>query len=55
GNTIVYSKYAGTEIQFNGADHILLKEDDVIGLLSTEDIKDLKPVNEPNLICPSRY
>ncbi|EFJ28704.1 hypothetical protein SELMODRAFT_147159 [Selaginella moellendorffii] len=50
GNTIVYSKYAGTEIQFNGADHILLKEDDVIGLLSTEDIKDLKPVNDRVLI-----
>ncbi|KAJ7543175.1 hypothetical protein O6H91_09G028000 [Diphasiastrum complanatum] len=50
GDTIVYSKYAGTELQFNGADHLLLKEDDIAGLLSGDDIKDLKPINERVLI-----
>eukprot|EP00246_Nothoceros_aenigmaticus_P016890 TRINITY_DN7911_c0_g1_i1.p1 TRINITY_DN7911_c0_g1~~TRINITY_DN7911_c0_g1_i1.p1 ORF type:complete len:289 (+),score=53.69 TRINITY_DN7911_c0_g1_i1:99-869(+) len=50
GNSIVYSKYAGTEVEFDGADHLLLKEDDVIGLLESEDVKDLQPLNDRVLI-----
>lgn len=50
GAKVVYSKYAGTEIEFNGVDHLLLKEDDIVGLLETDDMKDLKPVNDRVLI-----
>lgn len=50
GAQVVYSKYAGTELEFNGSNHLLLKEDDIIGILETEDIKDLKPMNERVLI-----
>ncbi|XP_024534889.1 20 kDa chaperonin, chloroplastic-like [Selaginella moellendorffii] len=50
GDMVVYSKYAGTEVQFDDAEHVLLKEDDLIGFLSTDDIKDLKPLNERVLI-----
>ncbi|KAJ7546302.1 hypothetical protein O6H91_08G034600 [Diphasiastrum complanatum] len=50
GDTVVYLKYAGTEVLFDGVDHLLLKEDDIVGLLSGEDIKDLKPINERVLI-----
>eukprot|EP00249_Psilotum_nudum_P006910 c20152_g2_i2 orf=181-939(+) len=50
GSKIVYSKYAGTEIEFNGINHLLLKEDDILGLLETDDIKDLKPLNDRVLI-----
>eukprot|EP00270_Netrium_digitus_P018460 TRINITY_DN702_c0_g1_i1.p1 TRINITY_DN702_c0_g1~~TRINITY_DN702_c0_g1_i1.p1 ORF type:complete len:263 (+),score=77.31 TRINITY_DN702_c0_g1_i1:109-897(+) len=50
GSNIVYSKYAGTEIDFAGAPHLLLKEDDVVGMLSGENIKDLKPMNDRVLI-----
>eukprot|EP00850_Spirogloea_muscicola_P008555 SM000045S16300 [mRNA] locus=s45:733884:735137:+ [translate_table: standard] len=50
GSKIVYSKYAGTEVEFDGAEHLLLKEDDVIGLLSSDDIEDLKPLNDRVLI-----
>ena len=50
GANIVYSKYAGTEIEFNGVDHLLLKEDDIVGLLDTDDIKDVKPLNDRVLI-----
>lgn len=47
---IIYTKYAGTEVEFNGEDHLLLKQDDIVGILETDDIKDLKPVNNRVLI-----
>ncbi|KAH1056955.1 hypothetical protein J1N35_035020 [Gossypium stocksii] len=46
GAQVIYSKYAGTEVEFSGANHLLLKEDDIVGLLETDDIKDLKPLND---------
>lgn len=50
GTQVVYSKYAGTEVEFNGANHLILKEDDIVGILETDDIKDLKPLNDRVLI-----
>ncbi|KAF6174295.1 hypothetical protein GIB67_040788 [Kingdonia uniflora] len=50
GSQVVYSKYAGTEVDFNGSKHLILKEDDIVGILETEDIKDLKPLNDRILI-----
>ncbi|KAH9290447.1 hypothetical protein KI387_034564 [Taxus chinensis] len=50
GAKIVYSKYVGTEIDFHGVDHLLVKEDDIIGILETDDIKDLKPLYDQVLI-----
>jgi len=56
GAQVVYSKYAGTELKFNDADHLILKEDDIIGILDSDDVKDLKPLNDRILIkvCLSR-
>jgi chaperonin GroES len=50
GTQIVYSKYAGTEVEFNGTNHLILKEDDIVGILETDDVKDLKPLNDRVLI-----
>lgn len=52
----MYSKYAGTELKFNDADHLILKEDDIIGILDSDDVKDMKPLNDRILIkvCLSR-
>ncbi|KAG8376256.1 hypothetical protein BUALT_Bualt09G0044200 [Buddleja alternifolia] len=50
GTKVVYSKYAGTEVEFNGSNHLILKEDDIVGILDTDDIKDLKPLNDRVLI-----
>ena len=50
GKNVVYSKYAGTEIEFNGVSHLLLKEDDIVGILETDDIQDLQPLNDRVLI-----
>ncbi|KAF8016465.1 hypothetical protein BT93_H1857 [Corymbia citriodora subsp. variegata] len=46
GSQVVYSKYAGTELEFNGSTHLILKEDDILGILETDDVEDLKPLNE---------
>ncbi|KAF2925646.1 hypothetical protein DAI22_06g068000, partial [Oryza sativa Japonica Group] len=50
GAEVVYSKYAGTEVQFNDTKHLILKEDDIIGVLETDDVKDMKPLNDRVLI-----
>lgn len=50
GSQVVYSKYAGTEVDFNGSSHLILKEDDIIGILETDDVKDLKPLSDRVLI-----
>lgn len=50
GAQVVYSKYAGTEVEFNGSKHLILKDDDIVGILETDDINDLKPLNDRVLI-----
>ncbi|KAK9830007.1 hypothetical protein WJX72_009164 [[Myrmecia] bisecta] len=50
GDKVVYSKYAGTEIELQGAEHVLLKEDDVIGVLRSDNIAELKPLGDRILI-----
>lgn len=50
GTQIVYSKYAGTEVEFNGSSHLILREDDIVGILDTDDVKDMKPLNDRVLI-----
>ncbi|CAK9865315.1 unnamed protein product [Sphagnum jensenii] len=50
GAQVVYSKYAGTEVEFNGESHLLLKEEDVVGLLSGDDAKELQPLNDRVLV-----
>ncbi|KAL4858802.1 chaperonin [Chlorella vulgaris] len=51
GDKVVYSKYAGTELELQGDTFVLLKEDDVIGTLSGgEDISKLQPLQDRVLI-----
>ncbi|XP_060188527.1 20 kDa chaperonin, chloroplastic-like [Lycium barbarum] len=50
GAQIIYSKYAGTEVEFDGSKHLILKEDDIVGVLETDDVKDLQPLNDRVLI-----
>ncbi|CAN4094557.1 unnamed protein product [Withania somnifera] len=50
GTQVLYSKYAGTELEFDGSKHLILKEDDLVGVLETDDIKDLQPLNDRVLI-----
>jgi chaperonin GroES len=33
GDTILFSKYAGTEIKIEGKDHLILREEDVLGVI----------------------
>ncbi|KAK4344359.1 hypothetical protein RND71_037453 [Anisodus tanguticus] len=50
GTQVLYSRYAGTEVEFDGSKHLLVKEDDIVGILETDDIKDLQPLNDRVLI-----
>ncbi|XP_066332654.1 20 kDa chaperonin, chloroplastic-like isoform X2 [Miscanthus floridulus] len=50
GAQVVYSKYTGTEVELNDHNHLVLKEDDIIGILETDDVKDMKPLNDRVLI-----
>jgi chaperonin GroES len=33
GDRILFSKYAGTEVQVEGEEHIIIREDDVLGIV----------------------
>ncbi|KAI3880141.1 hypothetical protein MKX03_008176 [Papaver bracteatum] len=50
GSQGIYSKYAGIELDFNGTSHLRFKKDDIVGILETEDVKDLNPLSDRVLI-----
>lgn len=33
GDKILFSKYAGTEIKLNGVEHLIMREDDILGII----------------------
>ncbi len=33
GDTVVYSRYAGNEVEIKGADHLIMRESDLLGVL----------------------
>jgi chaperonin GroES len=35
GDTVVFGKYAGTEVKIDGEDLLIIREDDVLGVLET--------------------
>ena len=34
GDTVLYGKYAGTDLKFEGKDYLIMREDDVLVILS---------------------
>ena len=40
----------GIETEFNGSNHLILKEDDIVSILEIDNVKDLKPLNDRVLI-----
>ncbi len=32
GDRVLFSKYAGTEVQIDGEEHLIIREDDVLGI-----------------------
>ncbi|HNR14781.1 MAG TPA: co-chaperone GroES [Thermodesulfobacteriota bacterium] len=34
GNRVLFSKYAGTEIKIDGEEHLIMREDDILGIIS---------------------
>lgn len=33
GDKVIYSKYAGTEVKVDGEEHLLMREDDILGIV----------------------
>ena len=33
GDRVLYSKYGGTEVKIEGVEHLILREDDILGIL----------------------
>lgn len=33
GDTVLFGKYAGTEIKIDGADYLIMREDDILGVI----------------------
>ena len=33
GNTVIYSKYAGTEVKMDGTDYIIVKQEDILAII----------------------
>jgi chaperonin GroES len=34
GDLVLFSKYGGTEVKLEGEEHLILREDDILGILS---------------------
>ena len=39
GDRILFGKYAGTEIKVDGVDHIIIREDEVLGIIESNEKK----------------
>jgi len=51
GDTVVYSSYAGTEVDMGGMPHFILKNDDLVGTLgSGSDVSKMTPLQDRVLI-----
>jgi chaperonin GroES len=33
GDTVLFSKYAGTEVKIDGEEHLIMREDDILGVV----------------------
>jgi len=33
GDRVLFGKYAGTEIKINGVEHLIMREDDILGII----------------------
>jgi chaperonin GroES len=33
GDKVLFSKYSGSEVKIDGAEHLILKEDDILGII----------------------
>ncbi len=36
GDKILFGKYAGTEVKIDGIEHLILREDDILGIVTTK-------------------
>jgi chaperonin GroES len=34
GDTVIFSKYAGSEVKIGGTEHLIMREDDILGIIT---------------------
>jgi len=34
GDTVIFSKYAGTEVKLDGEEHLIMREEDILGVVT---------------------
>jgi len=34
GDTVIFSKYAGTEVKIDGEEHLIMREEDILGVVT---------------------
>ncbi len=34
GDAVLFNKYAGTEVKIDGVDHLVMREDDILGIIA---------------------
>jgi chaperonin GroES len=44
GETVLFGKYAGSEIKIDGKEYLILREDDVLGVLEGKPVRELAAV-----------
>src|SRR4029450_5697811 len=43
GDKILFGKYSGTEIKLDGEEHLIMKEDDILGVIEKREVKETWP------------
>jgi chaperonin GroES len=36
GDTVLFSKYGGTEVKLDGIEHLIMREDDILGVIASK-------------------
>jgi chaperonin GroES len=47
GDTVLYGKYAGTEVTVGGKDYVILRSEDVLGIVLSSAVTATKPATKP--------
>lgn len=47
GDTVLYGKYAGTEVKVGGKDYVILRTDDILGIVLASAVTTQRPTAKP--------
>lgn len=50
GENVIYGQYSGTQLSLGGEEHVLLKEDDIVGVMKSKNVAQLQPLGDRILV-----